>query len=74
MSTTSENDWRAQALQNMEQADQEQIAPPHVTGHSLGMVFVKLGLMIICSLPLMFVGWSFLPAVALAGWYLFWPR
>ena len=34
MSTAPENDWRAQALQNMEQAEREQIAPPHMTSTS----------------------------------------
>ena len=73
MSSTSENHWRAQALQNMEQHEQEQLAPP-VTGTSLGIVFAKIGLMIVLSIPLIFVGWGFLPALAVVGWYLFWPR
>ena len=38
MSTAPENDWRAQALQNMEQAEREQITPPHMTSTSLTQV------------------------------------
>jgi hypothetical protein len=74
MSTAPENDWRAQALQNMEQADREQIAPPHMTSTSLTMVFAKLALMCVLAVPLLLLGWSFLAALAVVGWYLFWPR
>jgi hypothetical protein len=73
MSTTSENDWRAQALKNIEQAEMEQLTPPR-TGTSLKMVFAKLALLLVLTLPIVFVGYSFLFAVALVGWYLFWPR
>jgi hypothetical protein len=73
MSTASENDWRAQALKNMEQAELERVAPPQ-TGTSLKMVFAKLALLIVLAIPLLFLGYSFIFAVALVGWYLFWPR
>ena len=73
MSTTSENDWREQALKNMEQAEMEQLTPPR-TGTSLTMVFAKLALLMVLAVPLVFLGYSFLFALVLVGWYLFWPR
>ncbi|MEE9603373.1 MAG: hypothetical protein V3V75_08720 [Thermoguttaceae bacterium] len=73
MSTAPENDWRAQALRNMEQAEPEQLTPPK-TGTSLTMVFAKLALLMVLAVPLVCLGYSFLFALILVGWYLFWPR
>ncbi len=75
MSTSSsQDDWRAQALQNMEQADQP--ATPHERQDNwAATVMLKFGLLILLTIPLVwFGGFGFLFAVALVAWYLFWPR
>ena len=66
MSTTSEGDWRRQALQNMERADieRQQLTAPK-TGTSLWTVFAKIALLIVLAIPLMMIGYSMIFAVVL---------
>ncbi len=74
MSTSSQEDWRTQALQNMEQADQPIPERKRQDGW-LGLVMLKLGVLILLSIVLvLFFGWGFLAAPAFAAWFLFWPR
>ncbi len=75
MSTSSsQDDWRTQALRNMEQADQP--LPSHKRQDNwAATVMLKFGLLILLTIPLVwFGGFGVLFAVALVAWYLFWPR
>lgn len=74
MSTTPQDDWRAQALRNMELADEQ--APQHKRQDNwLALVAAKLGILAVTSVVLVyFFGFGLLFAPALVGWYLFWPR
>jgi len=74
MSTTPQEDWRAEAIRNMEMTDGLDIAKPEQSA-SLGMVFAKIALVIALAVPLIwFGGFEWLFAVGLVTWYLFWPR
>jgi len=75
MSTSSQqDDWRAEALRNMELADQPVEQPKRRDGW-LALVATKLVLLVLFSIVLIyFLGWGFLIAPAFAAWFLFWPR
>jgi len=74
MSTAPQEDWRAQALQQMELAEQEELASSVATG-SMKIVAAKIVFLVVLSLFLvLFLGFGWLFAVVLVGWYLFWPR
>ncbi|MHC4178630.1 MAG: hypothetical protein ACYSWU_14055 [Planctomycetota bacterium] len=74
MSTTPQEDWRAQALRNMEAADQPVPERKRQDGW-LGTLLLKVVLLVVMSAVLVwFGGWGFLAAPVLAAWYLFWPR
>ncbi|NQU20085.1 MAG: hypothetical protein HQ567_02300 [Candidatus Nealsonbacteria bacterium] len=75
MSTSSsQDDWRAQALRNMEEADQP-AAPHERQDNWAATVLLKFGLLILLTIPLVWIGgYGFLVATGMAAWYLFWPR
>ncbi len=74
MSTAPQEDWRAQALRNMEMADQPVPERTRQDGWA-ATVILKLSLLLVISFFLVFfLGWGFLAAPAAAAWYLFWPR
>jgi hypothetical protein len=74
MDTTPQEDWRAQALRNMELAD-EPIPQRQRQDGWLGLVIAKLALLVVLSAGLVwFAGYGMLFATGLVGWYLFWPR
>ena len=74
MSIIPQEDWRAQALRNMELADQP-VAEPRRQDGWLGTVLLKIVLLVAISVALVwFAGWGFLAAPAFAAWYFFWPR
>ena len=72
--SSSQDDWRSQAVRNMEQADQ----PPPERERQDGWaatVMLKFGLLILLTIPLVWIGgFGVLFAAALVAWYLFWPR
>jgi hypothetical protein len=73
------DDWRAQALRNLEAAEQqplnpEQATPQRAEGYWTG-VAVKLVFLALLSVGLVyFGGWGFLAAPVFVAWLLFWPR
>lgn len=74
MSTPPREDWRAQAVRNMELAE-EPVPQPSRQGGPLGLVLLKIALLIAMSVGLVwFAGWGFLAAPVFAAWYFFWPR
>ena len=80
MDTSSSEGWREQALRQMErseqaeQAEQRELAQSPVVGQ-LGVMLLKVAILVPVSVALViFLGYGWLFAVALVGWYLFWPR
>ena len=74
MSTTPQENWRAQALRNMELADEPVPERKRQDGW-LATVLLKMVLLAVMSVGLIwFAGWGFLAAPAFAAWYFFWPR
>ena len=74
MSTTPQEDWRKQALRQMEHTDQP-IPERKCEDGWLGTVALKMVLLIVLSVPLVWIGgFGWLFAIALVAWYLFWPR
>ena len=74
MSTAPQEDWRAQALRQMELADQP-VPEPKRQDNWLATVILKIVCLVILSVALVyFAGWGFLAAPAFAAWYFFWPR
>jgi len=73
------DDWRAQALRNLEAAEQqtlnpEQAGPPRAETDWTG-VAAKLAVLVLLSVGLVyFGGWGFLAAPVFVAWLLFWPR
>ncbi len=77
MTTSSSEDWREQALRQMElsqQTEQRELAHSPATGQ-LGVLLLKVAILVPVSVALVvFMGYGWLFAGALVGWYLFWPR
>jgi len=72
--TEVREDWRAEALRNMELAEQPVPERKRQDGW-WGTVLLKVVLLLVMSVALVwFAGWGFLAAPAFAAWYLFWPR
>jgi len=73
------DDWRAQALRNLEAAEQQtlhpqQAAPRRAEGYWTG-VAAKVAVLVLLSVGLVyFGGWGFLAAPVFVAWLLFWPR
>jgi len=79
MSThTSPDDWRAQALRNLEAAEQEPAEGSPVPVRSSTdwpLLAAKLVIFVILSVGLIyFGGWGFAIAPIFVAWLLFWPR
>ena len=71
MSTANHEDWRRQALANMEAAGEAEREAP--SGADLGVNLAKIGLLVVLSLVLVYaLGFGAMFAVGLVGWYLFW--
>ena len=72
------DDWRAQALRNLEASDCEPHEGPPAAVRSDGywaVVAAKLVLLSFLSVGLVyFGGWGFLAAPIFVTWLLFWPR
>ena len=71
--TSSESGWREEALRSMELADAE--PSPDELGDpskSLATVLIKLGILVLLAVPMVvWLGYSWLFALALVGWLLF---
>ena len=70
MSTISSEDWRAEALRQLEAADTEPLEAPKTA--DIFPTLGKLALLVVLSFGLVFfLGFGSLFAVGLVGWYLF---
>jgi len=72
------DDWRAQALKNLEAAEREPLEGPPAAVRSDGdwaVVAAKVVLLVFLSAGLIyFGGWGLLAAPIFIAWLLFWPR
>lgn len=71
MSTQPQEDWRAEALRQMEMADEQAAVPTDRSG-SLGIVLIKCGILLLLAIPMaLFLGYSWLFSLVFIGWLLF---
>lgn len=72
------DDWRAQALRNLEASEREPLEGPPAAVRSDGywaVLAAKLVFLVFLSAGLVcFGGWGFLAAPIFVTWLLFWPR
>lgn len=74
MNTSAPEDWRTEALRRMEEPEPLPPAAPQRT-FSPGLLAAKIVLLILFAAALfLFGGFGWLIALAIAGWYFFWPR